>query len=70
MANRQPPKKETIDDFGLQHWIDAGRAKQNGYGWKDFDLFCKKKMPNAVMGRVFNKSEKTIKAWKERRSAL
>lgn len=70
MAARKPPERLTIDDLGLPHWIDSGRGTQNGYGWKDFDLFCELKVPDTVIGRIFNKSEKTVKSWKARRSAL
>lgn len=68
-----PPRNETIEDFGLQHWIDTGRAKQNGYGWTDFDKMCRmrdgKGLPDAVLATIFNKSNKTIKDWKRRRVA-
>lgn len=69
MAHK-PPIKLSIDDLGLPHWINAGRGNQNGYGWKDFDFFCTINMPDTVMGRVFNKSDKTIKAWKAKRDEL
>lgn len=72
MANRQPtpPKREAIDDFGLPHWIDSGRYKQNGYGWKDFDLFCSLDLPDTVIAKIFNKTNKTVKNWKQRRGSL
>jgi hypothetical protein len=67
-----PPVRLSIDDLGLEQWINAGRYKQNGYGWKDFDLWCSDdiRMPVAVMARIFNKTDKTIQDWKRRRSEL
>lgn len=67
---KTPPRPPQIDDFGLQHWIDSGRYKQNGYGYKDFDLFCELKVPAAIIGRIFNKSVKTVKDWQARRTAM
>jgi hypothetical protein len=69
-AKHVPPVRLSIDDLGLEQWINAGRYKQNGYGWKDFDLFCEKKVPVAVIGRLFNKTDKTIKDWARRRKEM
>lgn len=70
MAYKQPPQPLSIDDLGLQHWIDSGRGKQNGFGWKEFDLFCELNVPVTVIGRIYNKSGKTIKAWKAKRKEM
>jgi hypothetical protein len=57
MAKHIPPVKLSIDDLGLEHWINTGRYKQNGYGWKDFDFFCEVKVPAAVIGRIMATAE-------------
>lgn len=67
MANKTlPPRPDAIDDFGIEHWINSHRDTQNGYGYKDFALFVELHVPNTVLGRIFNKSEKTIKDWRRR----
>jgi hypothetical protein len=67
---KTPPIRASIDDLGLPHWIDSHRGTQNGYGWKDFDLFCELRVPVAVMGRIFKRSDKTILDWKRRRAVM
>lgn len=65
-----PPPRPTIDELGLPHWIDAGRGSQNGYGWSDFDFFCSIKVPDTVLGRIFNKSPRTVYMWKKKREEM
>lgn len=50
---------------GIEIKLEDERRQHNGFGYKEFDLFCKLRLPNTVIAKLMNiKTVDTVKKWK------
>lgn len=59
------------DEGGIVVKLDNEAGLHNGFGYKQFDLFCRLNVPNTILARLMAvKTVDTIKNWKAYREQV
>lgn len=62
---RSIPKSVTIQEEGLQPYLDRTRVRHNNLGYPDFVRLVKSGVDKANLARAFNVDRHTIYKWLE-----
>lgn len=63
------PFNKTEQD--IRQKLEDERSAHNGFGWREFDLFARMKVPKPVIARLMNVGSKnTIYDWLDKRQRL
>jgi transposase len=57
------PKKTTIEEEGLENYLNRYRRKHNDYGYTDFKKMLGAEMTKTSIAKAFNVSKQTVWRW-------